>query len=237
MATVGFIGSGLIGSTLARLAVAGGYDVVLSNSRGPQTLGELVAELGSRASAATSAEAGAAGELVVVSIPFRAYRDVPVEPLAGKTIIDTNNYYPQRDGTFPELENGSTTASKLLQRHLPTSHVVRAFNHIWYGHLAELARPSGAPDRSALPIAGDDLGANAQVAAFLDRIGYDAVDVGALDDDWRFRTGTPLYGVPYGDGREDFWNSPARPLNGDRVRELLAAATDDPGSVGGRFAD
>src|SRR3954454_3703190 len=102
MTTVGFIGSGNIGGTVARLAVAAGYDVVLSNSRGPQTLKELVDELGSKAGAATSAEAAAAGDLVVVSIPLKAYRDVPVEPLAGKTVLDTNNYYTQRDGAFPE---------------------------------------------------------------------------------------------------------------------------------------
>jgi predicted dinucleotide-binding enzyme len=222
---------------VARLAAAAGYDVVLSNSRGPETLKDLVAELGSRASAGTSAEAAAAGDLVVVTIPFLVYRDVPVEPLAGKTVIDTNNYYPQRDGTFPELEDGSTTVSKLLQQHLPTSHVVRAFNHILFRHLGELARPSGAADRSALPIAGDDAAAKAEVTAFLDRIGYDAVDAGTLDDDWRFRTGTPLYGLPYGDGREDFWNSASRPASADRVRELLAAADANPGTVSGQLPD
>jgi predicted dinucleotide-binding enzyme len=237
MSTIGFIGSGQIGSTVARLAAAAGYDVVLSNSRGPETLQDLVAELGSRASAGTSAEAAAAGDLVVVTIPFRVYRDVPVEPLAGKTVIDTNNYYPQRDGTFPELEDGSTTVSKLLQQHLPTSRVVRAFNHILYQHLAELARPTGAADRSALPIAGDDAAAKAEVTAFLDRIGYDAVDAGTLDDDWRFRTGTPLYGQPYGDGREDFWNSASQPVSADRVRDLLAAADANPGSVSGQLPE
>src|SRR4051812_337764 len=124
MTTIGLIGSGNIGSTVARLAVDAGYDVVLSNSRGPGTLTDLVAQLGPRARAGTAAEAAAAGEIVVVTIPLRAYREVPVAPLVGKVVIDTNNYYPQRDEHIAELDNGSTTSSELLQAHLPESRVV-----------------------------------------------------------------------------------------------------------------
>src|SRR6266571_3895467 len=120
MTTVGFIGSGHIGSTVARLAVAAGYDVVLSNSRGPETLAGLVAELGPKARAATPAEAAAAGDLVVVTIPLKNYRGVPAEPLAGKVVIDTGNYYPARDGRIPELDNGSLTSTELVQQHLKT---------------------------------------------------------------------------------------------------------------------
>src|SRR5690242_2349290 len=105
MSTIGLIGSGLIGGTIARLAVRAGHTVVLSNRRGPDSLSDLVAELGSRARAATPVEAADAGEIVVVTIPFKAYRDVPVEPLRGKVVIDTNNYYPQRDGHFAELDD------------------------------------------------------------------------------------------------------------------------------------
>ena len=159
MTTIGLIGSGNIGSTVARLAVAAGYDVVLSNSRGPQTLQDLVSELGPKARAATAAEAAAAGDIVVVTVPLGAYRDVPVEPLAGKVVIDTNNYYPERDGVFDELENGSSTTGELLQKHLPGSRVVKAFNNIWFGHLQSLGRPAGSADRSTLPIAGDDAAA------------------------------------------------------------------------------
>lgn len=115
MKTIGLIGAGHIGSQLARLAVANGYDVVISNSRGPDSLKDLISELGPRARAATVAEAAAAGDLVVVTIPLKHYRSVPVEPLAGKVVIDTNNYYPQRDGRIPELDNESTTTSELLQ--------------------------------------------------------------------------------------------------------------------------
>lgn len=180
MTTIGLIGSGNISNTLARLAVAAGHDVVLSNSRGPQTLVDLVAELGDRTRAATAQEAAAAGDIVVVTVPLKAYRDVPVEPLAGKVVIDTDNYYPERDGTFAELEDETTTTSELQQQHLPTSHVVKAFNNIFFKNLAELARPSGSPQRSALPIAGDDADAKTTVAALLDEIGYDSFDVGDL---------------------------------------------------------
>ena len=209
---------------VARLAVAAGYDVVLSNSRGPETLKGLVDELGPHARAATSAEAGAAGDLVVVTIPFRAFRDVPVEPLAGKTVIDTNNYYPDRDGVFSEIENGSTSASKLLAEHLPTSHVVKAFNGILFSHLESLPRPAGAPDRSALPIAGDDANAKVQVIEFLNRIGFDVVDAGPLAEDWRFGPDTPAYGLPFGGGRSDFWASAATPASAEKIREALKAA-------------
>lgn len=196
-ATIGLIGSGNIGSTVARLAVAAGYNVVLSNSRGPETLAELVAELGPLARAATPAEAAAAGDIVVVTVPLRAYRDVPVEPLAGKVVIDTNNYYPARDGHIAELDSGSATTSGLLQQHLPTSKIVKGFNNIYFKHLFGLARPAGALDRSALAIAGDDAEAKATVAAFLDKIGYDTVDAGALADSWRFERDMPAYAVIY----------------------------------------
>ena len=197
MTTIGLIGSGLIGSTVARLAVDAGHDVVLSNSRGPETLADLVAELGPHARAATPAEAAAAGDIVVVTIPLKAYREVPVEPLRGKVVVDTNNYYPQRDGHIAELDDGSTTSSELLQAHLPESHVVKAFNNIQFGHLRILPRPAGSPERSALAIAGDDEAAKRTVAQFLDSIGYDAVDVGPLAEGWRYQPDTPAYGQPY----------------------------------------
>jgi 8-hydroxy-5-deazaflavin:NADPH oxidoreductase len=197
MSTIGLIGSGLIGGTVARLAVAAGHDVVLSNRRGPDTLADLVAELGPRARAATPAEAAEAGDLVVVTVPLKAYKQVPVEPLRGKTVIDTNNYYDQRDGQFPELDDESTTVSELLQAHLPESHVVKALNNIGFVHLGELARPGGDAERSALAIAGDDDDAKRQATEFLDSIGYDTLDAGPLAEGWRFQKDTPAYGTPY----------------------------------------
>ncbi|MFG2072119.1 hypothetical protein SAMN05421874_12976 [Nonomuraea maritima] len=224
MTTIGFIGSGHIGGTVARLSVAAGYDVVVSNSRGPETLADLVKELGPKARAATAAEAAAAGDLVVVSIPLRAYRDVPAEPLRGKTVIDTNNYYPERDGQIPELDNGSATSSELLQRHLPDSKVVKVFNNIFFQHLSALPRPTGAADRSALTIAGDDAAAKDEVTAFLDAIGYDTVDLGPLAEGWRVQPGTPAYGPPYAGGNPNFWESPGVPADAATIRAAASAA-------------
>ena len=194
MATIGLIGAGNIGSQIARLAVKNGHNVVISNSRGPETLAPLVAELGPHARAATVAEAAKAGDVVVVTIPLKHYRTVPVEPLAGKVVIDTNNYYPQRDGQIPELDNESTTTAELLQAHLPTSKVVKAFNHIYAAQITTDGRPAGAKDRRGLVIAGDDAGAKATVARLLDEFGFDAVDAGPLKEGWRIQRDTPGYG-------------------------------------------
>ncbi len=194
MATIGFIGAGHIGSQLARLAIAHGYDVVLSNSRGPQTLSDLIEELGPKARAATPVEAAKAGDIVVVTIPLKNYQTVPVEPLAGKIVIDTNNYYPQRDGHIPELDNESTTTSELLQAHLPTSRVVKAFNHLYAASLATDGQAPGTSNRRALVIAGDDQAAKAAVTRLLDEFGFDTVDAGPLKEGWRIQRDTPGYG-------------------------------------------
>jgi 8-hydroxy-5-deazaflavin:NADPH oxidoreductase len=226
MTTVGFIGAGRIGGTVARLAVAAGDDVVLSNSRGPQTLAGLAGELGPHARAATTAGAAEAGDLIVVSIPLKAYQEVPAGPLSGKVVIDTINYYAARDGQFPDLDGGSATSSELLQEHLPAARVVKCFNNIFYRHLQALARPAGSPERTALPIAGDDPDAKAAVTAFLDEIGYDAVDVGRLAEGRRFQPGTALYGTIYAGGDPNFSASPGVPAGADVIRRSLA---DDPG--------
>jgi 8-hydroxy-5-deazaflavin:NADPH oxidoreductase len=194
MPTIGIIGAGHIGSQVARLAVENGYNVVLSNSRGPETLSALVAELGPKANAATAVEAAKAGDIVVVSVPLKNYRKVPVEPLAGKIVIDTDNYYPERDGHIPELDNESTTTSELLQAHLPNSKVVKAFNHIYAAALTTDGLPAGAKNRRALVIAGDDKDAKARVTHLLDQFGFDAVDAGPLREGWRIQRDTPGYG-------------------------------------------
>jgi len=191
---VGLIGAGHIGSQIARLAVANGFQVVISNSRGPETLAALVKELGPNARAASAVDAAKAGDIVVVTVPLKNYRDVPVAPLAGKIVIDTNNYYPQRDGHIPELDNESTTTSELLQSHLPASKVVKAFNHIYAAHLTTDGQPAGSKNRRGLVIAGDDAGAKAEVAALLDSFGFDAVDAGPLKEGWRIQRDTPGYG-------------------------------------------
>jgi predicted dinucleotide-binding enzyme len=224
MTTIGLIGSGNIGSTVARLAVDAGYDVVLSNSRGPITLADLVQTVGPRARAATAVEAAGAAEVAVVTVPLKNYRQVPVEPLRGKVVIDTNNYYPDRDGHIAELDEESTTTSELLQAHLPESHVVKGFNNIYVDHLATLARPTGDPDRSALTIAGDDAVAKQTVAQFFDAIGYDALDVGALTEGWRFQRDTSAYVTPYAVPGTTYPDWSGRPTTPDMLRAALDAA-------------
>lgn len=209
MTTIGLIGSGHIGSQLARLAVARGYDVVLSNSRGPETLQGLIDELGEHARAATPAEAAAAGDIVVVTTPLAAEATLPVEELAGKIVIDTNNYYPQRDGHIPELDDESTTVAERLQKVLPTSKVVKAFNHIGARELTSQSQPAGTEDRRALIVAGDDAVARERVAALIDEFGFDPVDIGELSEGWRAQRDTPAYVKRY-DAAE--------------LREALAAA-------------
>jgi len=177
MTTIGLIGSGNIGSTLGRLFAEAG--------------------LGERARAGTATEAAEAGDIVVVTIPLKAYRSVPVQPLASKVVIDTNNYYPERDGQIPELDDESTTTSELLQAHLPDSKVVKMFNAIFYGHLGAQGRPPGSPDRRALPIAGDDDEAKVVVQDLVEELGFDVVDAGALAEGWRFQRDTPAYVVGY----------------------------------------
>ncbi|TCC44789.1 NADP oxidoreductase [Kribbella pittospori] len=218
---MGFIGSGAIGSTIARLAVEAGHQVVLSNSRGPETLADTVAELGPRATAATSGEAGAAGDIVVVTVPVKAFPTLPAAPLAGKTVIDTCNYGPDRDGPIAELDGTSLTSSELLLRYIPDAGLVKAFNTIYFKHLLSLARPAEAADRSYLPIAGDSASAKAAVTEFIASIGYGVVDAGPLADGWRQATGTPVWGTPYGAAS----NEKGQPAGGDAIRTALATAT------------
>jgi predicted dinucleotide-binding enzyme len=194
MATIGLIGAGHIGSQVARLALKSGYDVVISNSRGPETLSELVKELGPKARAGTAVDAAKSGDIVVVTVPLKNYLAVPVEPLAGKIVIDTNNYYPQRDGHIRELDDESTTVSELLQAHLPKSKVVKAFNHIYAKDLTTDGQPKGSPNRRALVIAGNDADAKATVTQLLDKFGFDTVDAGPLKEGWRIQRDTPGYG-------------------------------------------
>jgi predicted dinucleotide-binding enzyme len=194
MTTVGIIGAGHIGSAVARALIELGDQVVVANSRGPETLSELVAALGPNARAATAVEAAEAGEYVVVTVPLHAYRDVPVEPLAGKVVLDTNNYYWERDGHIAALDAGEATTSGLLQEHLPTAKIAKAFNHIMASQINTDGKPAGAPDRRALATSSDHPEAAALVTDLYDRIGFDTVDVSPLSESWRVERDRPAYG-------------------------------------------
>jgi predicted dinucleotide-binding enzyme len=236
MTTVGLIGSGNIGITVARLAIEAGHQVVLSNSRGPETLTDAVAQLGPRAAAATSEQAAAAGDIIVVTVPVKAFPNLPAAPLAGKTIIDTCNYGPERDGHIPELDSNALTSSELLLRYIPDSMLVKAFNNIYYKHLLSLARPAGAADRSYLPIAGNSQRAKAAVSGFIDSIGYNVVDAGPLADGWRQATGDRHSGL--GDplravDREGSAGQRRRHPHGPSHRDAVTARWGPPRTVSG----
>ena len=193
MTTIGIIGSGHVGSNLAKAAIAHGYDVVLSNSQGPESLAGLVNDLGPHARAAIPAEAAAVGDFAIVAIPITTIDQVPVEPLAGKVVIATINYFPGQLGRIAEIDNGTTTAPGLLQAHLPTSKVVRAFSMINAAEMSGDGHPDGDPRRRALALAGDDPAAKKLVAGLYNEFGFDAVDIGGLAESWRVDAGQPAF--------------------------------------------
>jgi predicted dinucleotide-binding enzyme len=191
---IGIIGAGHIGGNLAQLLVQHGHEVVLSNSRGPQTLDEVVKRTGATAVEVTEAPRGA--EVVIVAVPLRAVADLPKDLLdsaaPGVVVIDTNNYYPQRDGQIRAIDEG-TTSSRWVGEQLGHP-VVKVFNNIVAQQLLDRPTPPGTEGRRALPVAGDDQQAKTVVLNLVDEIGFDAVDIGALDESWRYQPGTPAYG-------------------------------------------
>ena len=173
-----------------------GYQVVISNSRGPETLADLVGRLGPNATAGTPEEAAEAGEWAIVTVPLKALDTIPVGPLAGKIVLDTNNYYWERDGRIAELDDKQTTTSQMLQAHLPTSKVAKAFNHIGAAEILTAGTPAGTEGRRALATASDSAEAAQFVTDLYDAFGYDTVNIGPLADSWRVERDTPAYGVP-----------------------------------------
>jgi len=190
---IGIIGSGMIGSTLARELTALGHDVTLSNSRGPQTLAETAAEIG--ATAGTVEEAVADAKVVVLAVPLKVVPALPLEKLAGTVIIDADNYYPRRDGVIDDIAQHRKTSARWTAEHAPGAHVVKVFNTIYFSNIVDKARPAGAADRLALPVAADDASAKQTVFALVDAIGFDPVDAGTLDESWRQEPDTPVYGA------------------------------------------
>ncbi len=193
---IGIIGSGMIGSTAARLLVAAGHDVAIANTRGPQSLAGLKGELGDRLLPSAVDEAAAFGDVVLIAVPVRAVGDLPAGAFAGKIVVDANNYYPQRDGHIAALDNGDLTSTELLARHLAGARVVKAFNTMTYMTLARSGDPAKASnDRLALFLAGDDVAAKQTVAGLIDELGFAGVDTGGLADGGRLQQpGSPVYG-------------------------------------------
>lgn len=193
MTTIGIIGAGHIGSTLAQGLIGLGHDVVISNSRGPESLAELIAELGPKAQAATPEEAAAAGEWAIVTVPMKSLDAVPVEQLEGKIVLDTCNYYWERDGRISVLDENETTTSEMVQAHLPSSRIVKAFNHIRAAEILTDGTPAGTENRRALATASEFPEAIALVTEIYDAFGLDTVNVGPLSESWRVERDRPAY--------------------------------------------
>ncbi|MFS0865867.1 NADPH-dependent F420 reductase [Microbacterium sp. 179-B 1A2 NHS] len=209
MTRIGIIGAGHIGSTLARGLVSQGNEVAIANSRGPETLADLIGELGPSARAVTAADAAAFGEWVIVTVPLTAIDALPAQELAGKIVVDTNNYYWERDGRIEALDEKRTTTSEMLQERLPSSTVVKGFNHILWSQILTDGAPAGAEDRRALATASDSDEGVALITAVYDAFGFDTVNIGPLADSWRVERDQPAYVVRQ---------------NADELRENLARA-------------
>jgi predicted dinucleotide-binding enzyme len=204
---IGVIGSGHIGATIARRLVDEGHEVAISNSRGPETLGEVAEQTG--AQPATVEGAAAFGDVVVEAIPFFAYDTLPEQALEGKVLVDASNYYPARDGTIDAVESG-TPSAQVIADHLPGTRVVKAFNTVFWERIRDEHKPSGDPDRLGVPVAGDDEDAKRLVFGLVDQIGFDAVDAGSLADSRRQEPGAPVYGnVTNAEGVRDALGSTA----------------------------
>lgn len=231
--TIGIIGSGLVGGATARLAVDAGYAVVLSNSRGPDTITNLIQELGSLARAGTVDEAIAAADIVTIALPLASVDALPVDKLAGKVVIDQTNYYPEfwRNA---ELDTAEITSSQLVQRHLRDSVIVKALHNLDWNHMYSNARPDGDPARTTLPIAGDDSTGKQIVTRFLQAVGYHVVDVGSLAESWRIEPNTPLYFWPYAptipaglsedEAKSYYLQHPVPPVSPEDARTMIAGA-------------
>jgi 8-hydroxy-5-deazaflavin:NADPH oxidoreductase len=190
---IGIIGAGMIGGTLTRRLTQLGHDVSIANSRGPDTLKTFAAEVGARA--VTAEEAARSGEIVIVTIPERAVKDLPKDLFAGVpddvVVIDTGNYYPARDGSIPAVEQGQPESAWVADQ--IGRPVIKAFNNIFFKSLLEKGAPKGDANRVAIPVAGDAPAAKAKVMKLIEDLGFDAVDAGGLDESWRQQPGTPCY--------------------------------------------
>lgn len=240
--TIGVIGSGLVGKAVAHLAVRAGYNVVISNSRGPETLTGLVDALGPLARAGSVDEAIAAGDIVSLSIPLAVFEALPADKLVGKMVLDQTNYYPGI-GNFrrADLDKGGLTSSELVQRHLQGAKVVKGVHNLGWIHIEHNARPKGDAERTTLPIAGDDAAAKAAVTRFIEDVGYDVIDAGSLAESWRIEPNTPIYFWPYvpaiPDGLTEaeaktLYQQAGKPISPDAARRLIDEA-ERPFPIGG----
>ena len=209
MSTIGVIGAGHIGRNFSLAAIAIGHDIVIANSQGPETLTDLVAELGPKARAATVDEAASSGAFALIAIPLGGLENIPVEPLAGRIVLTTTNYFPKRDGQHEDIDSGRLTVPGLFHAHLPSSRVARAFNHLNAADIASAGSPEGTPNRRALAYTADEPEVGDLVAELYNALGFDAVDAGGNDAAWRLDVDQPTFVVR---------------MNAEELRANLAAA-------------
>jgi hypothetical protein len=193
---IGIIGAGKIGQAVATRLVTAGHHVLISNSRGPASLADLEQSLGQGASVGTVADAARFGDAVLIAIPLKSIDTLPAGDLAGRVVIDANNYYAERDGQIPALDGEELGSSELLAQTLPGAKVIKAFNTIYFERIRQAGRPRGASERLAIPVAGDDAAAKELVTGLIDDMGFDPVDAGSLADGRRQQPGTPVYNQP-----------------------------------------
>lgn len=193
---IGILGAGRVGTALARLALAAGYEVSVATARPPAEIALLLEIMAPGAQPETAEALSASSDVVILALPLSRYRSLRPDLLAGKIVVDAMNYWAPTDGVIPEFE-GEASSSEVVQRHLPRARLVRSFNHMGYHEIEQEARPHGDPERRAVAVAGDDPGARQAVAELIDRLGFDPVDAGPLSASRGFGIGTPIFGAGF----------------------------------------
>jgi len=178
---IGIIGAGNIGASTAKLFIKAGHEIAIANSRGGETLTDLAKEIGAKG--LDLEDAARFGEIILIAVPFGKYKTLPAGVFQNKIVIDANNYYPDRDGQFADIDDGKVTSSELLAAHLKDARIVKAFNTIWFEHLKTKGNTNlPIEERRAIFVAGDDADAKRIVSNLIEEIGFAPVDTGNLRD-------------------------------------------------------
>jgi predicted dinucleotide-binding enzyme len=195
--TIGIIGAGRLGTTLARQALKAGYHIRIANSRGPETLTLILSVLLPEAQAATVHDTIQQSDIIVLAIPLNQYKTLKPELFRNKTVIDAMNYWPPTEGRIEEFSDKNNTSSEYIQHYLPQATVVKTLNHVAYNELEEHSLPVGSPNRRAIAMASDDKQAKVEVTKFINDVGFDTVDLGDLKEGKKFQPDTNLFNARY----------------------------------------